>query len=146
MIGGWPIRIKWQLWVRIWNVGIDLRDAGLICWNLYLPTKWYHSDVQLRSARSCPRTRPSLHLRPASLEFSNNFFSANIKYSETVRMVVKILKMFQVMMVILWDILEQIVATNSSSYDGILNSTFLWAALSTISSVLWVLTLPRVMQ
>ena len=41
-------------------------------------------------------------------------------------MVVKILKMFQVMMVILWDILEQIVATNSSSsYDGILNSTFL---------------------
>ena len=39
-------------------------------------------------------------------------------------MVVKILKMFQVMMVILWDILEQIVATNSSSHDGILNSWF----------------------
>lgn len=39
-------------------------------------------------------------------------------------MVVKILKMFQVMMVILWDILEQIVATNSSSHHGILNSWF----------------------
>ena len=39
-------------------------------------------------------------------------------------MVVKILKMFQVMMVILWDILEQIVATNSSSHRGILNSWF----------------------